>query len=100
MTPDLFDWALARRSDPDTAHDAARSLDGAPVTSLEEICLAAIIAADKHGLTSHELAAATRLELVTVSPRLRPLANKGLIADSGRRRPGDSGRLSIVWVAR
>lgn len=88
--------AFARQSDPDTAQDAARSLTG-QLTTLEKLCLQEIEKSSA-GLTSHEIAQLTGLHLVTVSPRLRPLSDKGRIADSGVRRVGSSGRASIVWI--
>lgn len=86
--------ALARRSDPTTSHEAAATV---PISDLEAICLTAI-RRDSVGLTSEELAAVTRLSLVTVSPRLRPMAKKGLIYDGGKRK-NLSGRMAIVWCA-
>lgn len=86
--------ALARTTDPLTAQDAAASVN---VAQLEALCLSAIRkAAD--GLTSEELAKITGLPLVTVSPRLRPLANKRLIQEAGKRR-NQSGRSAIIWLA-
>ena len=49
-------------------------------------------------MTSEELATFTGMPLVTVSPRLRPLANKGLLVCYGKR-ANRSGRSAIVWVA-
>jgi predicted transcriptional regulator len=83
----------ARRTDPETSHEAARSIN---ITRLEKVVLDAFIS---HGeMTTHELAQVTSLELVTVSPRVRPLVRKGLIRDSGRRKIGESGRPSIIWT--
>jgi predicted transcriptional regulator len=92
----MFDApARARRADPPTSHEAARSVK---VTDLEAVVLEAL-RLSYNGLTSHELAERTGLSLVTVSPRLRPLADKGEVRDSGRKRKGESGRNSIVWEA-
>lgn len=90
-----FEPALARRTDPPTAHAAARSID---VTDLEALVLAAL-KCSLDGLTTHELATRCGLSLVTVSPRMRPLVHKARVRDSGRKRAGTSGRKSIVWVA-
>ena len=51
------------------------------------------------GATDYELQ--TRLDLTgnTERPRRKELQERGLIHDSGRRRPTPSGRASIVWVA-
>lgn len=84
--------ALARKSDPGTSHDAAESV---PSAALQAICLKAITAAPG-GLTSEEIAAVTGLPLVTVSPRLRPLAEAGFIQEWGKRK-NLSGRQAIVW---
>ena len=99
MQAELFGEApvkgLARRTDPETAKAAARK---APAAGLQMRVLDAL-RRSREGLTSHELAALLGEDLVSVSPRLRPLANKGLVRDSGERRAGPSGTKSIVWVA-
>jgi DNA-binding transcriptional ArsR family regulator len=88
--------APARRTDPETSHEAADSVE---LPDLEALVLAELRALPD-GATSHELAASLELPLVTVSPRLRPLANRGLVIDSGFKRVGTSGRRQIVWRAR
>jgi predicted transcriptional regulator len=102
MQPNLFqilDQAptpgRARRRDPDTSKKAAAA---APVAELEARVLRALKITHA-GLTTHELAWLLKVDLVSVSPRMRPLAEKGLVEDSGERRRGDSGRQSIVWKA-
>lgn len=92
VTPDLFSWTPARRTDPRTSHDAAASINMPMLEAAVYGCLKA------HGpCTSFEVADILRLSLVTVSPRLRPLADKGLVRDSGERRLGQSGRKQTVW---
>lgn len=86
--------AYARTSDPISSDEAAETV---PVTKLEAVCLSAI-RASLLGLTSEELAMMTKLSLVTVSPRLRPLEQKGLIMKRGTSR-NRSGRQAIVWKA-
>ena len=95
MLPDQFsfmDYLQARRSDPETSKDAAKSVNTTALEAAVYGCLKA------HGpRTSFEIADILRLSLVTVSPRLAPLRDKGLIKDSGIRRIGQSGRSRIVW---
>lgn len=92
---DLLSWeqpALSRRNDPDTSKKAAA---GVGTTMLEAAVFGCLKA---HGpKTSFEIADILRLSLVTVSPRLAPLRDKGLIRDSGVRKLGESGRGRIVW---
>lgn len=87
---DLF--AYARATDPRTSHEAADAVTPR-LSALEERCLNALRDAGAYGLTSKELALWTRLDRVTVSPRLRPLAERGLIRATEDRRDG-----GIVWV--
>lgn len=88
----IFDYLAARKSDPQTSHDAAKSVNTTALEAAVYGCLKA------HGpKTSFEIADILRLSLVTVSPRLAPLRDKGLIKDSGVRRIGESGRGRIVW---
>jgi predicted ArsR family transcriptional regulator len=85
----------ARRSDPDTSKKSASST---PVADLEARVLRAL-RLSRDGMTTHELAWLLKIDLVSVSPRMRPLVKKNLVQDSGERRRGDSGRASIVWKA-
>ena len=95
--PPPFD-AYARNSDPETSHAAAASM--APhLPALEVTMLELLRRAGSYGLTSYEMAAGYGLERVTVSPRFKPMERKGVIRDSGHRRQGPSGRMSIVWIA-
>jgi predicted transcriptional regulator len=87
--------ASARNSDPLTSDLAADSVN---VTRLEEIALRTIRMAPQ-GLTSEELARETGMSLVTVSPRLRPLLEKGLVMKASETRANRSGRQAIVWLA-
>jgi hypothetical protein len=96
---DLFERALARRSDPQTSHDAADTVTPS-LTHLEQMVYAALKNAWFHGLTIDELVTVTHLEKVTVSPRLRPLCEKGLVREAHFTRAGKSGRQQTVWLAR
>ncbi|HEY4736733.1 MAG TPA: hypothetical protein VIH63_05005 [Xanthobacteraceae bacterium] len=104
--PDLFSYtpppapprAMACSSDPQTSHDAAASIAGI-LPALEAIVLEALYAAGRRGMTVDELVAATSIDKVTVSPRLRPLCEKGLAEALGKRK-GLSGRSQTIWIAR
>ena len=94
--PSLFDVpavGAARRADPETSKEAAQSVTA---TALESLVMRWLHKRPS-GLTTHELAELTGLSLVSVSPRIAPLVRKGFVKDSGERRPGPSGRKSIVW---
>lgn len=92
MSDDRFRDAAARRTDPSTSHAAASAVDA---TRLETIVMKQL----KHhgGMTTHELADSTGLDLVSISPRMRPLVRKNLVRDSGKKRGGSNHRASIVW---
>ena len=51
------------------------------------------------GLTADELAARLDMDRWSIQPRTSELRRKGLIRDSGQRRPNASGKLAIVWTA-
>jgi hypothetical protein len=88
------DQGKARWSDPPTSHAAAEQVNA---TKLEVIVAAAIRRAGPRGLIAAELPEHTGLALNTVTPRTRPLVMKGVIYDSGEKRPGPSGKQQIVW---
>lgn len=88
--------ALSRSTDPTTSHQAAFQFDPS-VTKTEKLILDELRGFGRGGMTTHALAAVLGLELVTVSPRMKPLRDKGLVRDSGRRAESPSGRARIIW---
>ena len=92
----LFDLPMsgrARRQDPETAKAAARTVDAETLSGQ----VLTLLEAEPGGLTSEELAERLGRDRLSVSPRLRPLVEKGLARDSGRRRATRLGRQAIVW---
>ena len=79
----------------DTSQAAAVSV--APhLPRLEAVVLLSV--AKSGGRTSDEVEVETGLPHQTVSARIRGLVQRGLLADSGARRPTRSGRGAAVWV--
>lgn len=67
---------------------------------LQGMALSAIIDAGWFGHTADELADRLEMDRYSIQPRTSELRRKGLIRDSGQRRPNSSGKLAIVWVAK
>lgn len=67
---------------------------------LQRRALVSIRDAGPHGLTADELAARLDMARWSIQPRTTELKRKGLIRDSGQRRPNCTGKLAIVWIAR
>lgn len=88
--------AWARTTDLETSHDAANAVRGIEAARLERKVLDALT---EHatGLTSHELVSVTGIPYESVTPRIKPLRERGWILDSGLRR-GER-RKSIVWIS-
>ena len=82
----------SRRRDPATSKAAARSVD---TNELE--CRVLGYLAENGPATSHDIAEGLPHPLVSISPRLKPLVERNLVRDSGKRKAGASGRKSIVW---
>ena len=82
--------ALYRTDDLFTSREAAGRVK---VPELESLVLSALERAGARGMTSHEVAAELRRDLVSISPRMRPLVEKGKVREAGRR----DGR--TVWCA-
>lgn len=88
--PDLFTSAHYRRTDPITSRDAALSV---PASELEQTVIAWMLKQGTHGGNSLEMAEATGLDRVSLSPRFKPLELAGTLIRTTERR----GR-SQVWV--
>lgn len=82
----------------DTSIAAASAL--APkLGRLQRMAQATIRDAGAHGLTADELAARLEMDRWSIQPRTSELKRKGLIRDSGQRRPNCTGKHAIVWIA-
>lgn len=66
---------------------------------LQRMVQSAIHDAASFGLTADELAAKLNMDRWSIQPRTSELKRKGLIRDSGQRRPNSTGKLAIVWIA-
>ena len=66
---------------------------------LQRMAEAAIRNAGPQGLTADELAARLDMDRWSIQPRTSELRCKGLIRDSGLRRPNATGKSAIVWIA-
>ncbi len=81
-----------RHDDPETSKEAAESFDAGGL----ELQVHAYIA--KHGpCILDEVATGLKIDKVTASPRFKPLAEAGMIALTGIKRPGKSGRPQQEW---
>lgn len=89
--------ALYRTGAPDTSVDAADSIDA---TRLEEMVYQTIYGFGSKGCISDEVREQyPHLAYSSVTARYRRLLDMQLIVDTGRRRPGRSGRNQRVMVA-
>jgi hypothetical protein len=89
---------LFRRNAPETSIQAAESID---VGRLEGMVLKAIRNAGSNGMTQDELLATFReYSYSSITARPSALKRKGLVVDSGQRRPSASGRNQMVLIAR
>lgn len=83
----------------DTSIAAAEAL--APkLGRLQRMAEEAIRDAGLKGLTADELAARLEMDRWSIQPRTSELKRKGLIRDSGMRRPNATGKQAIVWIVK
>jgi predicted transcriptional regulator len=86
--------AWARSTDPATAHEAADAMRGTKADRLAAVVVRAL--RELGAATSKEVADYTGEELVSVSPRFRPLERRGVIEEAGRKK-NPSGSSAILW---
>lgn len=89
---EIDEYGGYRYNDPDTSKEAALSVNA---TRLEELFLG-VLARHPDGRTSHQVADALNIPLVSISPRTAPLVRKGKIYKAGER-AGENGRMRTVW---
>lgn len=82
----------------DTSREAALMAEPHRDTDLARVLLV-IRAACVDGVTDEEIVERARMAGNTVRPRRVELVQRGLVIDSGVRRPTRSGRKAVVWRA-
>lgn len=93
--------AFSRHHDPDTSKEAAFKLD---TTAVEQLVVLKLRELYPGSATAEELSLFLKVDRVTISPRMRPLCDKGLVRDTGRRRhpktpKGEKKTGAILWQA-
>lgn len=90
--------AAFRAGDQETSIAAAASISGTVAERLRQMALNALSSAAPGGLTVPEIAAASDVKVISISPRIAPLVRDGLVVDSGEKRiPPGGTRKCIVW---
>lgn len=91
---DLVDWLAGnvRKTDPATSRRAASRVN---VRRINTMILNALRAVGP--MTTEEISKVIRRRLQSVTPRMAPLAEKGLVVNTGKTRRGSSNRERIVW---
>ena len=92
----IVNRGLARATDPETAKEAAKSVD---TSKMEQIVLD-VIRSFPNGCISQDVEnALPHIRVSSITPRFRPLIRKGLVIETGEKRPGFSGRNQRVMRA-
>ena len=92
----MVNRGLYRNTDPETSKEAAQSVNA---TSLEQIVLD-VIKRYPHGCISQDVEfQLAQYRSSSITPRYNQLIKKGLIVDTGEKRPGFSGRNQRVMRA-
>jgi hypothetical protein len=77
--PDMFGEAHARRSDPHTSKDAAKTISGTRAKQLERKTYAAFLTEPIRGLINDDLVAITGEDWNAITPRVAPLRRYGYL---------------------
>lgn len=86
--------APVRRTDPPTSREAAASVNVGALEARVLDALRELGPSTIDGVTAH-----LGIDKVSVSPRFRPLVEKGFVRDTGRKALSRAGRPSILWEA-
>ena len=86
---------LVRRKDPQTSHDAAKSVN---TSNMEQIVYEVIAKYPQGCIQDEVLAQLVSYPYSTVTARFRALLDKGYIIDTGLTRPGKSGKKQRVLI--
>jgi hypothetical protein len=98
MSGDLFGPAVARRTDPETSHQAAEAIT--PQTGSIRLQVEAFaISKGERGFIDEELSKAFEAsDVSSYRTRRAELTEVGTICDSGRTKANEGGRQCVIWV--
>lgn len=92
---DLFSYPeTAGYKETTTSKDAAESM----AASLPRLRTMVKGAFERGAATADEIAERLKVSRLAVRPRVTELAKQGIIAETGERRPNESGRSAKVWA--
>ena len=92
----MVNRGLSRNTDPQTSKEAAQSVN---VTSLEQIVLDVIKRYPQGCISQDVESELAQYRSSSITPRYNQLIKKGLVIDTGKKRPGFSGRNQRVMRA-
>lgn len=87
--------AAARRTDPETSHEAARDVEACGSAAAHRAIIAKAVR-EHPGHTSDELPDLCGLDFAQVHKRMKEIETIGLIR-RGDRRPNTNGRRAVTW---
>lgn len=88
---------VARRTDPETSHLAAK--DAQPKAGTHRALALRTLTEHPEGLTDFDLARLTGVPQTSIGVRRKELVRAGLVVATDERRKAPSGSLAIVWRA-
>jgi len=91
--------APARRTDPETAHEAAAENQDVRTSTRREV-LIYLQFCRQTGATDYEICEALGILRTSAGKRRHELVALGLVENSGQRRQTDTGSTAIVWRAK
>jgi hypothetical protein len=88
---------LARDTDPVTSHNAAASVNA---TRLEAMVYQAVHSFGADGAIAEEIKLRLNMDYNSVTPRIRPLINKGLLINTEWQRKASTNRGQMIVIAK
>ncbi len=88
--------AHARSTDPSTSHEAAESMSTKRINTMQLKALTALARLGGRGINDQVVERSGK-ERNAITPRMRPLCNKGLVREAGKRKSERTNSRQIVW---
>lgn len=90
--------ARVRNTDPKTSHEAAAWVRNSGQAQRLELAIYEALRGYEQGLTTEELSYVLPFALTSITPRMKPMEEKGMVYRAGKTKLR-SGRHGIIWKA-